>query len=149
MPWCIFCDAWPTAAFDRADRAENGGRLRSELESRFPDPQRTMRRCQGEIVVSGQQRKLVTNTQLRNDGVDRANLEAGATTAIAQVRGIDVILSGWRQKRQGREPVNDVFARPGAGESLQQFLQDSVPWSRPCRRLRGRRVVRAPPGWGR
>ena len=83
-----------------------------------------MRRGQEEVVIGGEQRQLVTNAQLRKHGVDRADLQAGATTAISQLRGIDVILPVWGQKRQGREPINDVFACPRAGESLQQFLQD-------------------------
>lgn len=83
-----------------------------------------MRRGQYEIVVGRQQRKLVANAELRKNGVDRANLQTGPTTAISQFRGIDVILPVRGQKRQGCEPVDDVFTRPRAGESLQQLLQD-------------------------
>ena len=83
-----------------------------------------MRCGQNEVVIGRQQRQLVTNAELRNQGVNRANLQARATTAISQFRGIDVILSVRGQKRQRHEPVNDIFTRPRTGESLQQFLQD-------------------------
>ena len=55
-----------------------------------------MRLCQQEIIVGRQQRKLMTNTELRKKGVNRADLHAGATAAIAQRCGVNVVLSiGW------------------------------------------------------
>ena len=83
-----------------------------------------MRRSQKEVVIGGEHRQLVTNAELRKHGVNRADLQSCATTTISQLRGIDVILPVRRQKRQGRESIDDVFARPRTGESLQQFLQD-------------------------
>ena len=83
-----------------------------------------MRCGQKEVVIGGEHRQLMTNAQLREHSVNRANLQSSATTTISQFRGIDVILPVRGQKRQGREPLNDVFACPRAGESLQQFLQD-------------------------
>ena len=64
------------------------------------------------------------DAELREKGVDCANLHAGATAVIAQFRGIDVILPVRSEERQGLEPVDDVFARAGSGESLQQLLQN-------------------------
>ena len=83
-----------------------------------------MRRSQYEIVVGRQQGKLMANAELRQNGIDRAKLQTGATTAISEFRRIDVILAVGRQKWQDCESVDDVFARPRAGKSLQQFLQD-------------------------
>ena len=68
----------------------------------------------------------MANAHLRQNGIDRANLQTGATTAIAQFRRGDVILPVGREKRQGCEPIDDVLARPRAGKSLQQFLQDET-----------------------
>lgn len=66
----------------------------------------------------------MTETELGEQGVDGANLHTRAPAAIAQFRGVDVILPVRSQQRQGREPLDDVFACTRAGESLQQFLQD-------------------------
>ena len=66
----------------------------------------------------------MTNAKLREDGVNRADLHAGATTAISQFRCIDVILAIWRQKRQRRESLDDLSTRSRTGESLEQLLQD-------------------------
>jgi len=85
-----------------------------------------MRRGQNEIAIGREQRKLVTNAKLRKNGINSAKLQASATTAISKFRGSDVILSVRWQKRQGCEPINDVFTRPRTGESLQQFLQDQA-----------------------
>ena len=85
-----------------------------------------MSRREYKITVGCEQRQLVTDAKLRDDGVDRADLQAGATTAIAQLRGVDMIQSVRSQERQRRKPVNDVFSRTRAGKSLQQFLQDET-----------------------
>ncbi len=82
-----------------------------------------MGRGQYDVVVGRQQGKLVANAELRKDGIDRANLQTGATTAISQFRRIDVILAVGRQQGQGCETIDDVFARTRPGKSLQQFLQ--------------------------
>ena len=50
-----------------------------------------------------------------------ANLHAGATAAIAQFCGVNVILPVRGKERQGREPVNDTFTRMRACKPLQQF----------------------------
>ena len=97
---------------------------RGTLASPSPYSQGTVCRGQNEIVVGRQERKLVADAELREHGVDRADLQTGPATAISQFRGIDVILPVRRQKRQGCEPVDDVFTRPRARESLQQFLQN-------------------------
>ena len=55
-----------------------------------------MRRGQREIAVGGQQCKVVANAQLRQDSIDRADLNTGPTTAISKVRRVDMILPiGW------------------------------------------------------
>ena len=83
-----------------------------------------MRRGKPEVVVGAQHGQLVPQAQLRQQGVIRAHLHTRASTAIAQFRGSDMILSVRRQQRQGSEPVNDVLARTWSSEALQQLLQD-------------------------
>ena len=51
-----------------------------------------MRSGSDKVVVGRQQRQFVTNAELREQGVDGANLHTGATAAIAQFRGVNVIL---------------------------------------------------------
>jgi hypothetical protein len=93
---------------------------------RRPNLQSAVSRSEHKVAVGRQQLQLVTHAELRNDGVNGADLQPGATASIAQVCGVDVILPVRRQKRQGGESVNDVFARTRAGKSLQQFLQDGT-----------------------
>ena len=68
----------------------------------------------------------MTNAQLREQRVDCADLQVGAAAAISQFRGVDVILPIRGQERQGRKPLDDLFARPRAGKTLQQLLQDQA-----------------------
>ena len=76
------------------------------------------------VVIRGQQLQLVTNAELRDHGIHGAELHHGATTSIAQIRGIDVILPVRSQERQGAKPFNDFVTCPGSAKPLQQFLQD-------------------------
>lgn len=78
-----------------------------------------MRRRQPEIVVSGQQRKVVPNAKLREHGVNRTDLDTCTTATIPQFRGLYMILAIRRQNRQRREPVNDLVAHSRPGETLQ------------------------------
>jgi hypothetical protein len=61
-----------------------------------------MRSCPDEIVISGEQRELMTDAKLREKGIDRAELYACAPAAIAQVCGVDMVLPIGNEKRQGR-----------------------------------------------
>ena len=77
-----------------------------------------------EILVGGQHRQLMTDAELREQRVDRADLHAGATAAVAQFRRVDVILPVRAEERKNREPVDDIAARAGSRKTLQQLLQD-------------------------
>ena len=57
-----------------------------------------------EVIVAGEHQQVVANAQLRKQRIDCANLYAMATTSIAQLRRMNVILSVWHQQRQGRKP---------------------------------------------
>lgn len=63
-------------------------------------------------------------TKLRKKGVDRAHLNAGATTAVAQLCSVDVILPVRAEEWQGGESLDDVPARSRSGEPLKQLLQN-------------------------
>jgi len=70
----------------------------------------------------------MTNAELRDHGVDRADLQAGAAAAIAQLRSVDVILPIRADQWQGGKAFDDVLARTWTSETLKQFLQNE-----PCR----------------
>lgn len=77
-----------------------------------------------EVVVRREHRHLMPDAKLREQRIARPDLNACAPAAAPDFRGVDVILPVGGEKRQGREPVDDVFACARSGESLQQLLQD-------------------------
>jgi hypothetical protein len=92
----------------------------------LPHSQGAVSRGEDEIVVGRQQLQLVSYAELRNHGIDRADLQPSTATSIAQIRGVNVILPVRRQEREGHKPFNDVFTCTRAGKSLQQFLQNET-----------------------
>ena len=46
-----------------------------------------------EIVVCREHRHVVANAELRQDGIDGADLDPCAATAIAQFSGLDVVFA--------------------------------------------------------
>gem|GEM_PF-4254948 len=89
-----------------------------------PHAQWAVRGGSDKVVVGRQQRQSVTDAELREQSVDGADLHTGATAAITQFRGVNMILPVRGEERQGREPVDDVFTRTRTCEPLQQFLQN-------------------------
>jgi len=75
------------------------------------------------IAVGRKHRQVVTDAKLREQGVDRADLNAGAAAAVTKFRCIDMIAPVGNQKRQGREAIEDAFAGSRPGKPLQQLLQ--------------------------
>ena len=63
------------------------------------------------------------DTKLCKQRINRADLDAGAAAPIAQLCSIYVILPVGHQKREGREPPQNLRACLRAGETLQQLLQ--------------------------
>ena len=66
----------------------------------------------------------MTDAELRDHGVNGADLQPGTTTSIAQLCSVDVILPVRSQERQGRKPVNDVFT--SASYSMGQSQIEAV-----------------------
>jgi hypothetical protein len=71
------------------DRCETTSQWLARLR---PNSQCAMSRGEDKIVVGCQQHQIVTNAELRNHGVNGADLQPGTTTSIAQICGVDVIL---------------------------------------------------------
>ena len=79
-----------------------------------------------EVVVGREQGQVMTNAKLRQQRVDRAYLNAGPTTGVAQLRGVDVIMPIWADNWQRGKSLDDVLARARAGETLKQLLQNEA-----------------------
>ncbi len=79
-----------------------------------------------EVVVRRQQREVVTNAKLSDQGVDRSKLDTGTSTPVMQLSGVDVILPIACKHGQGRKAVDDLLVRAGTRKSLQQLLQDDA-----------------------
>lgn len=90
----------------------------------LPELERAMRGDSFKVTIRGQERELMTDAELSEQGVDGADLHPGAAAPIAQVRGVDMVLPIGSEERQGGEPLDDVLARARSGEPLQQLLQN-------------------------
>ena len=77
-----------------------------------------------EVVVGREQGQVMTYAELRQQGVDRAHLNACTTADVAQLRSVDVILPVRAEERQRGKTLDDVFACTRSGETLKQFLQN-------------------------
>ena len=80
----------------------------------------------GEILVRGEQRQLVADTDLGDQGVDRSDLHAAAAAGCAECSGVDMVLSIGLYQRQRGKAIDDLWARLGAGKTLQQFLENEA-----------------------
>jgi hypothetical protein len=81
-----------------------------------------------EVVVGGEQGQVMAYAKLGQQGINRADLNAGPTAGIAQLRSVDVILPIRADQWQGGKAFDDVLARTWTSETLKQFLQNE-----PCR----------------
>lgn len=60
------------------------------------------------VGVSRKQPEIVPNAELRNQGVDRTDLNTALAAAIADLRGGNVILPVRYEKREGAEALDDL-----------------------------------------
>jgi hypothetical protein len=61
----------------------------------------------------------VADAQLRQERIDRANLNAMTTAGVAKRRGFDVIGSIGHEEGKRREPIQNLLTRFWSGEALQ------------------------------
>lgn len=66
------------------------------------------------------------DADLREDGVDRPDLNAAAAGAVAELCGLEVIVAVWRQEGEGGEAFDDGFTVPGSLEALEELLVDQA-----------------------
>ena len=72
-----------------------------------------------EVFVGGQHRQIVANTQLRQEGVDRSDLNSGAAAAVAKFGRVHMIAPIGNEKRKGGKAIDDC----------RRALGPANPWS--------------------
>jgi hypothetical protein len=77
-----------------------------------------------EVLVRGQQHKVVPSTELDQQRIDGSYLHTTATTGVADFRRFDVILTAWLKEGESKEAFHKLGARLRPREALQQFLDD-------------------------
>ena len=69
-----------------------------------------------EVLVRAQKRKVMTKAELRDQRIDRADLDARPPTRVAQLRRCDMVFSRRLNERQGCKSLDDPGARAGAAD---------------------------------
>ncbi len=64
--------------------------------------------------------------KLRQQSVNRPDLNAIAAACIPQLRSLDMIAAIGNEQRQRREPLDDLCAVARAEKSLEKFLNDKT-----------------------
>lgn len=76
-----------------------------------------------EILISAQQGKIMADTQLRNQRIDRPDLNARTAAGVAKPRSGYVVIAVRLHQGQRRETIHDLRTRFGPAEPLEQLLQ--------------------------
>jgi hypothetical protein len=76
------------------------------------------------IAVGTEHREVMSDTKLREERIDRADLKTAAAALVAKFCGGNVVFSLWHDERQRSEPVEDLCSRLGAAEPLEKFLKN-------------------------
>ena len=79
-----------------------------------------------EVTVCREQGVAVSNAQLNEQGVNGAELHAGAPARVAQVCRAYVVGAIRLYERDMSEAVDDLLTRTSGYETLQQLLQDQT-----------------------
>ena len=75
------------------------------------------------IPITRKHQQAVADAQLRQERIDRANLNAITTARVAKRRGFDVIGSIGHEEGKCGEPLQDLLTGFRSREALQQLLQ--------------------------
>lgn len=76
------------------------------------------------VSVGRQHRQIVAQTELRQQRIDRADLNAAAPASVSQFSSFCVVAPVGNQQRQRREPIEDLRPVARSGETLQKLLQN-------------------------
>jgi len=77
---------------------------------------------QDEVAIGREQGQPVSDAKLCEQGIDGADLQAGAATAVAELSRLDVVLPIRRKQREIVEVVEDRLTGAWPGEALQELL---------------------------
>ena len=77
-----------------------------------------------EVVIGRQHREIVAETELRQQCIDGADLNASASAFVSQFGRVYMVAPVGNQERQRGEPIEDLRAVTRSGETLQQLLQN-------------------------
>ncbi len=75
------------------------------------------------IIVGRQHRQAMANAELRQERIDRSDLDAGTTTTVPQLRRSDVILAIRHKQRHRGKSIQNLRAGARSGKALQQLLE--------------------------
>jgi hypothetical protein len=78
------------------------------------------------ISISRQHGKAVAQTELRQQRLDGADLNAAAPEFVSQFGCVDVVSPVSNQERQRREPIEDLHTVLRSGKALQKLLQNKA-----------------------
>ncbi len=68
----------------------------------------------------------MTNAELCKQRIDRADLDTGLATGVAQIRRTDMVFTVRLKQRQSGEAFDDLGGCLGAGKALQELLEDKA-----------------------
>ena len=77
-----------------------------------------------EVLIGAEEYQAVPDAKLGNQRIDCSNLNACATTRVAERCSLDVVISVRNQERYGGKPLENLGACLGPSETLQQLLEN-------------------------
>lgn len=88
-----------------------------------PNLERAVPSCHREVTIGCQQCQIVPDAKLRQQRVNRTELNPRTPTVIAQFCGIDIVPPIRNKQWERRKSLHEILARARSRETLQQFLQ--------------------------
>ena len=76
------------------------------------------------VFVGGQHCQIVAEAELREQCVDRADLNPSAAALVSQLSRVHMVAPVGNEKRQRGEPLKNLRAIFGSAEPLQRLLQN-------------------------
>ena len=76
------------------------------------------------VSIGRQHRQIVAETELRQQRIDRTDLNAASPASVSQFGSFYVVAPVGNQQRQRREPIEDLRPVARSGEALQKLLQN-------------------------
>ena len=78
------------------------------------------------VLVGTQQRDVMSDAELCNQGVHRCNLHGGLTTGVPKICGRDMVFSVRLNQAQSGKTFNDLSSCYRSSEPLKEFLKNQA-----------------------